>query len=120
MEEINKLLKKLEDTRISYSVGFYAITLMIRKKLLTVDEVVDFIKETEEQISDEYKTEMKNQKQLEEVKKFLNKEVSKIECVFVESIKQYVIGVIFKDETYVTIKAYEDLEKIKAEIEKLK
>lgn len=120
MEEINKLLRRLENTKISYSVGFYAIALMVNKGLITIEEIVDFIEKTELEIKDEYKTEMKNTKQLEEIKKMFKKEIVKIECVFVDSIKEYIIGIVFADETYITLKAYEDMKKIKLEIEKTK
>lgn len=117
---IESLLERLKDTKISYSVGTYAIGLMLYKGLITEDEIVNFIEDTESKIADEYKTEMKSNEQLEEIKTLFEKEVAKIECVFVDSIKEYVMGIIFTDETYVTIKAYEDMEKIKREIEKIK
>lgn len=120
MKEINDLLEKLKDTKISYSVGFYAIALMVKKNLISVDEVVKFIEDSEEQIDDKYKTELKSEKQLEEIKCLFKKSVTNIECVFVDNIKEYVLGVVFNDDTYVTLKSYEDLEKIKNEIEKIK
>ncbi len=116
---IDSLLERLKDTKISYSVGTYAIALMLHKGLITEDEVVNFIEETEKNIKDEYKTEQKTDEQLEEIKKLFDKEVSKIECVFVDSVKDYVLGVVFKDNTYTTIRAYEDIEKIKSQIEKV-
>ena len=116
---IESLLERLKDTKISYSVGFYAMALMLHKGLITEDEIVEFIEETEKNIKDEYKTEMKSEEQLEEIKKIFKKEVTKIECVFVDSIKDYVIGVVFNDNTYTTIRSYEDIEKIKEQIEKI-
>ena len=116
---IDSLLERLKDTKISYSVGFYAIALMLHKGIITEDEIVNFIEETEKNIKDEYKTEMKSEEQLEEIKKLFDKEVIKIECVFVDSIKDYVIGVVFSDNTYTTIRSYEDIEKIKEQIEKI-
>ena len=116
---IDSLLERLKDTKISFSVGFYAIALMLHKGIITEDEVVDFIEETEKNIKDEYKTEMKTEEQLEEIKKLFDKEVEKIECVFVDSVKDYALGVVFKDGTYTTLRAYEDIEKIKAQIEKI-
>lgn len=116
---IESLLERLKDTKISYSVGFYAMALMLHKGLITEDEIVEFIEETEKNIKDEYKTEMKSEEQLEEIKKMFKKEVTKIECVFVDSIKDYVIGVVFNDNTYTTIRSYEDIEKIKDQIDKI-
>ena len=116
---MESLIERLKDTKISYSVGTYAIALMIHKGLISEDEVVDFIEKTEEKIKDEFKTEMKTEEQLEEIKKLFDKEVSKIECVYVESAKDYAIGVVFADNTYTTIRAYEDLDKIKRQIEKI-
>lgn len=116
---IDSLLERLKDTKISFSVGFYAIALMLHKGIMTEDEVVNFIEETEKNIKDEYKTEMKSEEQLEEIKKLFDKEVEKIECVFVDSVKDYALGVVFKDGTYTTLRAYEDIEKIKAQIEKI-
>lgn len=116
---IDSLLERLKDTKISYSVGFYAMALMLHKGLITEDEIVEFIEETEKNIKDEYKTEMKSEEQLEEIKKMFKKEVTKIECVFVDSIKDYAIGVVFEDNTYTTIRSYEDIEKIKEQIEKI-
>ena len=116
---IDSLLERLKDTKISYSVGFYAMALMLHKGLITEDEIVEFIEETEKNIKDEYKTEMKSEEQLEEIKKMFKKEVTKIECVFVDSIKDYVIGAVFTDNTYTTIRSYEDIEKIKEQIKKI-
>lgn len=120
MKEINELLEKLKDTKISYSVGFYAIALMLNKKLLTTDDIVNFINSVEEKINDEYETELKSDEQLSEIKKLFDKEVYKIECVFVDNIKEYVIGVVFRDKTYITLKSYKDVEKVKQEILKIK
>ncbi len=116
---IESLLERLKDTKISYSVGFYAMALMLNKGLITEDEIVEFIEETEKNIKDEYKTEMKSEEQLEEIKKLFDKEVIKIECVFVDSIKDYAIGVVFADNTYITLRSYEDINKIKEQIEKI-
>ena len=120
MKEIDELKERLKDTKISYSIGLYALALMIRKKVASVDELVEFIDEIEALIPDEYKTEMKSNEQLEELKSLFHKEVAKIECVFVDTIKEYMIGVVFKDKTYITIKSYEDIEKIKKQIENIK
>lgn len=120
MKEINEILDKLKDTKISYSVGTYSLAIMVNKGLIDVDELVDYINKVEEQIVDEYKTEMKSEEQLDDLKKLFPKEVFKIECVFVDSIKEYMIGVVFKDQTYITLKAYEDVEKIKNQISKIK
>lgn len=119
MDCLFSLLDKLGEKKISFSIGFYALGLMVEKGIVTEDEVVEFIKETEKNIKDEYKTEQKTDEQLEEIKKLFDKEVSKIECVFVDSVKDYAIGVVFKDNTYTTIRAYEDIEKIKSQIEKI-
>ena len=120
MKELNEILDKLKDTKISYSVGTYSWAIMVNKGLIDVDELVDYINKVEEQIVDEYKTEMKSEEQLDDLKKLFPKEVFKIECVFVDSIKEYMIGVVFKDQTYITLKAYEDVEKIKNQISKIK
>lgn len=122
MQEINELLKRMkeDDVKISYSVGTYALGLLIFKGIATVDEIVEYVKKIEKEIPDEYKTEFKSDEQLEEIRSFFTKEIAKIECVFVDSIKEYMLGVVFNDKKYVTIKAYEDIEKIKSEIEKIK
>ena len=117
---IDSLLHDLEKVDIGYSVGFHAIAILVHKGILTNKEVVDFIKKTEEELAYRSETEMKTEEQLNQIKSLFPKEVKEIESAFVEEVNCHVINAVFVDNTYVTIKAFVDIEKLKREIERIR